>query len=59
MSITPGRQWSPSELPGPGENSAGPALFRYDTRCGTVQGHTGNTLGHTSSPPRPTTGGGR
>jgi len=36
-----------SEPPGPGENSAGLALFRYDTRCGTVYGHTGNTLGYT------------
>ncbi|WP_138760477.1 serine hydrolase domain-containing protein [Modestobacter altitudinis] len=36
-----------SEPPGPGENSAGLGLFRYDTRCGTVYGHTGNTLGYT------------
>jgi D-alanyl-D-alanine carboxypeptidase len=36
-----------SEPPGPGENSAGLALFRYDTRCGTVYGHTGNTPGYT------------
>jgi D-alanyl-D-alanine carboxypeptidase len=36
-----------SEPPGPGRNSAGLALFRYDTRCGTVYGHTGNTLGYT------------
>jgi D-alanyl-D-alanine carboxypeptidase len=36
-----------SEPPGPGENSAGLALFRYDTRCGTVFGHTGNTSGYT------------
>ncbi|MGY1807984.1 serine hydrolase domain-containing protein [Blastococcus sp. SYSU D00669] len=36
-----------SEPPGPGENSAGLALFRYETRCGTVFGHTGNTLGYT------------
>jgi D-alanyl-D-alanine carboxypeptidase len=36
-----------SEPPGPGRNSAGLGLFRYDTRCGTVYGHTGNTLGYT------------
>jgi D-alanyl-D-alanine carboxypeptidase len=33
--------------PGPGENSAGLAVFRYDTRCGTVYGHTGNISGYT------------
>jgi D-alanyl-D-alanine carboxypeptidase len=33
--------------PGPGVNSAGLAIFRYQTRCGTVFGHTGNTLGYT------------
>ena len=26
---------------------AGLALFRYETRCGTVYGHTGNTAGYT------------
>ncbi len=36
-----------SEPPGPGENSAGLGLFRYETRCGTVYGHTGNTTGYT------------
>jgi D-alanyl-D-alanine carboxypeptidase len=36
-----------SEPPGPGTNSAGLGLFRYDTRCGTVYGHTGNTSGYT------------
>jgi D-alanyl-D-alanine carboxypeptidase len=36
-----------SEPPGPGNNSAGLALFRYQTRCGTVYGHTGNTFGFT------------
>ncbi|MGY1738605.1 serine hydrolase domain-containing protein [Geodermatophilus sp. SYSU D00684] len=36
-----------SEPPGPGRNSAGLGLFRYDTRCGTVYGHTGNTAGYT------------
>ena len=33
--------------PGPGLNSASLALFRYDTTCGTVYGHTGNTVGYT------------
>jgi D-alanyl-D-alanine carboxypeptidase len=36
-----------SEPPGPGKNSAGLGIFRYETRCGTVWGHTGNTLGYT------------
>jgi D-alanyl-D-alanine carboxypeptidase len=36
-----------SEPTGPGENSAGLAIFRYRTRCGTVYGHTGNTAGFT------------
>jgi D-alanyl-D-alanine carboxypeptidase len=36
-----------SEPTGPGDNSAGLALFRYQTRCGTVFGHTGNTFGYT------------
>jgi D-alanyl-D-alanine carboxypeptidase len=36
-----------SEPPGPGKNSAGLAVFRYETRCGTVWGHTGNTPGYT------------
>jgi D-alanyl-D-alanine carboxypeptidase len=36
-----------SEPPGPGMNSAGLAIFRYETRCGTVWGHTGNFLGYT------------
>jgi D-alanyl-D-alanine carboxypeptidase len=36
-----------SEPPGPGVNSAGLAIFRYQTRCGTVYGHTGNTPGYT------------
>lgn len=36
-----------SEPTGPGRNSAGLALFRYQTRCGTVYGHTGNTFGFT------------
>jgi D-alanyl-D-alanine carboxypeptidase len=33
--------------PGPGKNFAGLAIFRYQTSCGTVYGHTGNTLGYT------------
>jgi D-alanyl-D-alanine carboxypeptidase len=36
-----------SEPPGPGRNAAGLGLFRYDTRCGTVYGHTGSILGYT------------
>jgi D-alanyl-D-alanine carboxypeptidase len=36
-----------SDPPGPGENSAGLAVFRYETKCGTMWGHTGNTLGYT------------
>jgi D-alanyl-D-alanine carboxypeptidase len=31
---------------GPGVNSAGLAIFRYKTRCGTVYGHTGNFPGY-------------
>jgi D-alanyl-D-alanine carboxypeptidase len=36
-----------SEPQGPGENSAGLGVFRYETECGTVWGHTGNTAGYT------------
>jgi D-alanyl-D-alanine carboxypeptidase len=36
-----------SEPQGPGANSAGLGVFRYETRCGTVWGHTGNTAGYT------------
>ena len=36
-----------SEPPGPGKNSVGLGIFRYQTRCGTVYGHTGNTAGYT------------
>jgi D-alanyl-D-alanine carboxypeptidase len=36
-----------SEPPGPEKNSAGLGIFRYETRCGTVWGHTGNTPGYT------------
>ena len=35
-----------SSPPGPGENSAGLAVFRYRTKCGTVYGHTGNFPGY-------------
>ena len=35
-----------SSPPGPGKNSAGLAIFRYQTRCGTVYGHTGNFPGY-------------
>ena len=41
------QQGAKSEPPGPGVNSAGLALFRYETTCGTVYGHTGNTSGYT------------
>lgn len=34
--------------PGPGVNGAGLGIFRYQTRCGTVYGHTGNGPGYTS-----------
>jgi D-alanyl-D-alanine carboxypeptidase len=43
MQFVPGGESSP---PGPGKNSAGLALFRYETRCGTVYGHTGNFPGY-------------
>jgi D-alanyl-D-alanine carboxypeptidase len=33
--------------PGPGINAAGLAVFRYQTECGTVYGHTGNFPGYT------------
>ncbi len=36
-----------SEPIGPGVNSAGLGIFRYQTRCGTVYGHTGNIAGYT------------
>jgi D-alanyl-D-alanine carboxypeptidase len=36
-----------SDPPGPGKNSAGLGIFRYETRCGTVWGHTGNIGGYT------------
>lgn len=43
MTFRPGK----SEPTGPGTNSAGLGVFRYQTRCGTFYGHTGNTLGYT------------
>jgi D-alanyl-D-alanine carboxypeptidase len=43
MRFVTGGQSSP---PGPGQNAAGLALFRYKTRCGTVYGHTGNFPGY-------------
>ncbi len=42
MKFVPGS----SSPPGPGTNSAGLALFRYESRCGTVYGHTGNFPGY-------------
>ncbi len=38
-----------SEPPGPGKNSAGLGVFRYETSCGTVWGHTGNIPAATPS----------
>jgi D-alanyl-D-alanine carboxypeptidase len=35
-----------SSPPGPGRNAAGLAIFRYQTRCGTVYGHTGSFPGY-------------
>ena len=43
MTFVPGGESSP---PGPGKNSAGLALFRYQSKCGTVYGHTGNFPGY-------------
>jgi D-alanyl-D-alanine carboxypeptidase len=43
MRFVPGGKSSP---PGPGRNAAGLALFRYETKCGTVYGHTGNFPGY-------------
>lgn len=36
-----------SEPIGPGANKAGLGVFRYQTRCGSVYGHTGNFFGYT------------
>jgi D-alanyl-D-alanine carboxypeptidase len=38
---------APGQPAGPGDNSGGLALYRYETRCGTVFGHTGNFPGYT------------
>lgn len=35
-----------SSPPGPGENTAGLALFGYETKCGTFWGHTGSFPGY-------------
>ena len=40
-------QGGSSEPPGPGKNSAGLGIFRYETWCKTVWGHTGNYPGYT------------
>ncbi|HET6832152.1 MAG TPA: serine hydrolase domain-containing protein [Solirubrobacterales bacterium] len=42
LTFVPGR----SSPPGPGVNSAGLAIFRYKSRCGTVYGHTGDFPGY-------------
>jgi D-alanyl-D-alanine carboxypeptidase len=36
-----------SDPPGPGSNFAGLAVFKYNTNCGTVFGHTGSFPGYT------------
>ncbi len=36
-----------SEPSGPGRNASGPGLYRYDTACGRLYGHTGNIFGFT------------
>ncbi|MEX0988973.1 MAG: serine hydrolase domain-containing protein [Actinomycetota bacterium] len=36
-----------SDPPGPGDNHAGLAVFRYSTSCGTMYGHTGSIFGYT------------
>jgi D-alanyl-D-alanine carboxypeptidase len=43
------RRWiaGASEPAGPGRNSVGLAIFRYETRCGVMLGHTGNFPGYT------------
>jgi D-alanyl-D-alanine carboxypeptidase len=44
------RRWLPGggEPYGPGINSAGLGIYRYQTNCGTVLGHTGNFPGYTA-----------
>jgi D-alanyl-D-alanine carboxypeptidase len=39
---------SGSEPAGPGFESAGLGVFRYQTPCGTMYGHTGNLFGYTN-----------
>lgn len=43
------QRWVPGAggPPGPGVNSSGLALYRYETSCGTWLGHTGNMPGYT------------
>jgi hypothetical protein len=36
-----------SDPPGPGSNFAGLAIFKYNTNCGTIFGHTGSFPGYT------------
>ena len=43
-SFIPGKGGEP---PGPGHNSGGLALYKYETNCGTVLGHAGNFPGYT------------
>lgn len=44
LQLIPGGE---SQPPGPGQNSAGLAIFRYDTGCGSVFGASGNLPGYT------------
>lgn len=43
LQLIPGGE---SQPPGPGENSAGLAIFRYDSGCGPVFGHSGSFPGY-------------
>lgn len=45
LEFVPGGESGP---PGPGANAAGMGIFRYETDCGTVYGHTGNMPGYTA-----------
>lgn len=45
LDFVPGGKSGPA---GPGRNSAGLGIFRYETRCGTVFGATGNMPGYTA-----------
>ena len=42
-----------SDPNGPGDGSASMALFRYQTECGTVYGHSGNIFGYRQPPSPP------